>query len=279
MPEHSQPSVSGRNNISRRRQSSSSSHQQCSGSGNGIANQCSSDLNQDPATEDAHGYEETWDLPDDEYTPFPSNCPTNSEAERLSSSELFKRSRSYLGMQSSNERWRTLSQVWVLLFGVGTRETEGIYSLRAMSRETGVPQDTIIAFEDAEDAERYAGLLEATMEHVPHVSPINVQELLDFCEDSGYKCRLEPRGTLLLPPDYNIGMTDWERSLRLREGNYTVLDDEPETQPGDHPAAVEAGMQAAGEQEHGPPQLHNNAGVGPATDIEDWRARLERQFS
>lgn len=217
------------------------------------------------------------------------------------------------------------------------------------------------------------------MEHVPHVSPINVQELLDFCEDSGYKCRLEPRGTLLLPPDYNIGMTDWERSLRLRcaradrmsghplpaclassdcrhgrvhckhgsivghchvaylsktacsvhmrpvksastvceavqayahshifrpllpgtarldtsshwlalrgllaccrEGNYTVLDDEPETQPGDHPAAVEAGMQAAGEQEHGPPQLHNNAGVGPATDIEDWRARLERQFS
>lgn len=111
LPEHSQPSVSGRNNISRRRQSSSSSHQQCSGSGNGIANQCSSDLNQDPATEDAHGYEETWDLPDDEYTPFPSNCPTNSEAERLSSSELFKRSRSYLGMQSSNERWRTLSQV------------------------------------------------------------------------------------------------------------------------------------------------------------------------
>lgn len=63
---------------------------------------------------------------------------------------------------------------------------------------------------------RYAGLLEATMEHVPHVSPINVQELLDFCEDSGYKCRLEPRGTLLLPPDYNVGMTDWERSLRLR---------------------------------------------------------------
>ena len=63
---------------------------------------------------------------------------------------------------------------------------------------------------------RYAGLLEASLEHVPHVSPITVQELLDFCEDAGYKCRLEPRGTLLLPPDYNIGLTDWERSLRLR---------------------------------------------------------------
>ena len=52
-------------------------------------------------------------------------------------------------------------QVWVLLFGVGTRDTEGIYSLRAMSRETGVPQDTIIAFEDAEDAERCGAHLPA----------------------------------------------------------------------------------------------------------------------
>ena len=47
-------------------------------------------------------------------------------------------------------------QVWVLLFGVGQRDTEGIYSLRAMSGDTGVLQDTIIAFEDAEDAERSA---------------------------------------------------------------------------------------------------------------------------
>jgi hypothetical protein len=42
----------------------------------------------------------------------------------------------------------------VLLFGVGEAETEGIYSLRAMSRDDGLPQDTIVAFEDPEDAER-----------------------------------------------------------------------------------------------------------------------------
>lgn len=60
------------------------------------------------------------------------------------------------------------------------------------------------------------------MEHVPLVSPINVQELLDFCQDAGYKCRLEQVGTMLYPPDYNISMTDWERSLRLR---YAALPD------------------------------------------------------
>lgn len=46
------------------------------------------------------------------------------------------------------------AQVHVILFGVGDFETEGIYSLRALRREDNLPQDTIIAFEDDEDAER-----------------------------------------------------------------------------------------------------------------------------
>jgi hypothetical protein len=47
-------------------------------------------------------------------------------------------------------------QVHVILFGVGDFETEGIYSLRALRREDNLPQDTIIAFEDDDDAERCA---------------------------------------------------------------------------------------------------------------------------
>ena len=39
-------------------------------------------------------------------------------------------------------------------FGVGKTETEGIYSLRAVSRADGIPKDTIVAFEDIEDAQR-----------------------------------------------------------------------------------------------------------------------------
>lgn len=46
------------------------------------------------------------------------------------------------------------AQVYVILFGVGERDTEGIYSLRALAEETGLPQDTIIVFESEEDATR-----------------------------------------------------------------------------------------------------------------------------
>jgi len=63
---------------------------------------------------------------------------------------------------------------------------------------------------------RYAGLLEATMDHVPSVCPLEPVELLDFCTDSGYSYRVEAQGSLLIPPDYYVGITDWERSLRLR---------------------------------------------------------------
>lgn len=120
--------------------------------------------------------------------------------------------------------WGDLDQVYVILFGVGRSDTEGIYSLRALSRDDGLPQDTIIAFEDLVDAERYAGLLEATMDHTPSVCPIDPQELLEFCLESGYSCRLEANGSLLIPPDYNVGITDWERTLRLRDGQFSVMD-------------------------------------------------------
>lgn len=71
-------------------------------------------------------------------------------------------------------------------------------------------------FTDPCSFRRYASLLEATMEHMPHVCPIEPSELLDFCTESGYTYRLESQGSLLIPPDYNVGMTDWERSIRLR---------------------------------------------------------------
>lgn len=39
---------------------------------------------------------------------------------------------------------------------------------------------------------------------------------------------MEPKGSLLIPPDFNVTVTDWERSLRLRDGKFAVLDVEPE---------------------------------------------------
>jgi hypothetical protein len=122
---------------------------------------------------------------------------------------------------------QSLREVYVFLFGVGQKDTEGIYSLRAVA-DDGLPTETIIAFENMEDAVRYSSLLEATMEHSPHVCSISPTELMAFCSDSGYRCRLELEGSLLMPPDYNVHITDWERSLRLREGKFHVLPEEPD---------------------------------------------------
>lgn len=49
--------------------------------------------------------------------------------------------------------WQNMREVYVLLFGVGQKDTEGIYSLRAVS-EDGLPTETIIAFENMDDAVR-----------------------------------------------------------------------------------------------------------------------------
>ncbi|GFH22567.1 uncharacterized protein HaLaN_20048, partial [Haematococcus lacustris] len=58
-------------------------------------------------------------------------------------------------MQAGSEATTNLEQVYVILFGVGERESEGIYSLRAFGEE-GLPQETIIVFESQEDASRPA---------------------------------------------------------------------------------------------------------------------------
>lgn len=125
---------------------------------------------------------------------------------------------------------RCLPEVYVVLFGVGEASTEGIYSLRSHSEEIGLHVETIICFETNEDAFRFAGLLEATMTHGPSIHTIRPKDLVKFCEDSGYACRLEPKGSMMMPPEFNVGITDWERSLRLREGKYSVLEQEPEVE-------------------------------------------------
>ena len=42
-----------------------------------------------------------------------------------------------------------------------------------------------------------------------------------------YRCRLEPCGSLLIPPDANVRDTAWERTRALRDGRWDVLEQEP----------------------------------------------------
>ena len=94
LPDASTPSTSGRSHLPSPAQTPSNSQSVQSSPGR-----------------DPYGYEETWELPDDGYTPFPSNLPTGAGNETTPHHELFKSSRAYFGVHASNDCWRNLSQV------------------------------------------------------------------------------------------------------------------------------------------------------------------------
>lgn len=148
----------------------------------------------------------------------------------LRGSQLWHRPQAIDLIEAGSDEWEQLSQVHVLLFSTGAGDSqEGIYSLRATAGQDGLPRETVIVFEDCEDAVRYANLLEDAMPHLPQVCTLSAEELVSFCLERGYGCRLERTGTLLMPPILSVGMTDWELSNRLRSGAFSVLEADPPT--------------------------------------------------
>jgi len=123
---------------------------------------------------------------------------------------------------------------YVILFGMGSEETEGIYTLRTVEAcdwsdgEDVMNVDTVVAFEDEVDAQRFATLLEASLRHQPAVYSTTWGDITEWSTENAARCRLEPSGSLLLPPESNVSVTDWERALALQRGQYTVLDEEPD---------------------------------------------------
>ncbi len=102
--------------------------------------------------------------------------------------------------------------VHVLLFDPGS-DQEGIHSLELGGRTV------VLLFENPDDAERYAGLLEAQDFPAPCVEALNRQELEDFCAEAGYEARFVPAGfmpeseeerLLLAPPARNMELTGWK---------------------------------------------------------------------
>ncbi|MEA5411795.1 DUF3110 domain-containing protein [Synechococcus sp. BA-120 BA3] len=100
----------------------------------------------------------------------------------------------------------------VLLFDPGS-DQEGIHSLELGGRTV------VLLFENPDDAERYAGLLEAQDFPVPCVEALNRQDLEDFCAEAGYEARFVPAGfmpeseeerLLLAPPERNMEVTGWK---------------------------------------------------------------------
>ncbi len=110
--------------------------------------------------------------------------------------------------------------VHVLLFDPGS-DQEGIHSLELGGRTV------VLLFENPDDAERYAGLLEAQDFPVPCVEALNRQDLEDFCAEAGYEARFVPAGfmpeseeerLLLAPPERNMEVTGWKEDPAPADG-------------------------------------------------------------
>ncbi len=99
----------------------------------------------------------------------------------------------------------------VLLFDAGS-DTEGIHSLEVNGRTV------VLLFQDPDDAERYAGLLEAQDFPMPTVEALEREEIERFCAEAGYEARHVPAGflprseedrLLIAPPEQNMDVSLW----------------------------------------------------------------------
>ncbi|MGB5136439.1 MAG: DUF3110 domain-containing protein [Prochlorococcaceae cyanobacterium] len=102
--------------------------------------------------------------------------------------------------------------VHVLLFDAGS-DQEGIHSLEINGRTV------VLLFENRDDAERYAGLLEAQDFPVPSVEALDRTEMEQFCSQAGYEARFVPAGfvpqnpeerLLIAPPERNMDVSHWQ---------------------------------------------------------------------
>ena len=107
----------------------------------------------------------------------------------------------------------------VLLFDAGT-DSEGIHSLEIAGRTV------VLLFENPEDAERYAGLLEAQDFPVPTVEGLDREDVELFCRDAGYEARLIEAGFVpgtdeerlfMAPPESNRDVSQWKEDQPAEE--------------------------------------------------------------
>ena len=120
--------------------------------------------------------------------------------------------------------------VHVLLFDAGS-DQEGIHSLELQGRTV------VLLFEMRDDAERYAGLLEAQDFPTPTVEALDREEMEAFCREAGYEARFVPSGflpqsaedrLLLAPPEHNMDVTNWQEEAEPAGAEPAVAEREPE---------------------------------------------------
>lgn len=94
--------------------------------------------------------------------------------------------------------------VHILLFNAGT-DNEGIHTVQIGER------NTILMFQEKDDALRYAGLLEAQDFPEATVETIDSEEVEQFCSQADYEWKVVESGQLEIPPEKNVEELDWEK--------------------------------------------------------------------
>ena len=131
-------------------------------------------------------------------------------------------------------------RVHVLLFDAGT-DSEGIHSLEIAGRTV------VLLFENPDDAERYAGLLEAQDFPVPTVEALDREDVDLFCREAGYEARLIESGFVpsndeerlfMAPPQSNRDVSNWKDDAVANDAlsNEAVSDSGVAEQQGVEPA-------------------------------------------
>ena len=131
-------------------------------------------------------------------------------------------------------------RVHVLLFDAGT-DSEGIHSLEIAGRTV------VLLFENPDDAERYAGLLEAQDFPVPTVEALDREDVDLFCREAGYEARLIESGFVpsndeerlfMAPPQSNRDVSNWKDDAASNDpvSNEAVSDGGVAEQQGVEPA-------------------------------------------
>jgi hypothetical protein len=124
-------------------------------------------------------------------------------------------------------------RVFVLLFNAGT-DNEGIHTIRLVGSD-GREHNIVMMFESADDAERYAMLLEAQDFQTPTVEEFFAEEIEDFCSGANYEAKRIPIGFVpqsdeerifLAPPATNAEETDWSEDKDAQDNTSVAGDDE-----------------------------------------------------
>ena len=93
--------------------------------------------------------------------------------------------------------------VYILLFNAGT-DNEGIHTIQMGDR------NTILMFQNEDDALRYSMLLEAQDFPEAKVEAIDSEEVEQFCRQADYDSKLVESGQLEIPPEKNVEDLDWQ---------------------------------------------------------------------